>query len=73
MEEKLGGDCQIKQETEKNRVVSVTDLEVRHERKSASKLFNRHKEAVAADMKSQPGGGVEVLAGNAEDQRNHWI
>lgn len=68
VEEKPGGDCQIKQGTEKNRVVSVTDPEMRHGRKSASKLFNGHKAAVAVDMESQLIGGVEVLAGNAGDQ-----
>ena len=65
VEEKPGGDCHIKQGTEKDRVVSVTDPEVRHGRKSASKLFNGHKAAVAVDMESQLIGGVEVLAGNA--------
>jgi len=68
VEEKPGGGCQIKQGTEKDRVVSVTDPEMRHGRKSASKLFNGHKAAVAVDMESQLIGGVEVLAGNAGDQ-----
>jgi hypothetical protein len=44
------------------------DLEMRHGRKSASKLFNGHKAAVAVDIESQLIGGVEVLAGNAGDQ-----
>jgi transposase len=68
VEEKPGGGCQIKQGTEKDRVVSVTDPEMRHGHKSASKLFNGHKAAVAVDMESQLIGGVEVLAGNAGDQ-----
>ena len=68
VEEKPGGGCQIKQGTEKDRVVSVADPEMRHGRKSASKLFNGHKAAVAVDMESQLIGGVQVLAGNAGDQ-----
>ena len=68
VEEKPGGGCQIKKGTEKDRVVSVPDPEMRHGRKSASKLFNGHKAAVAVDMESQLIGGVEVLAGNAGDQ-----
>jgi hypothetical protein len=68
VEEKPGGNCQIKHGTEKDRVVSVTDPEARHGHKNASKLFNGHKAAVAVDMESQLIGGVEVLAGNAGDQ-----
>lgn len=68
VEEKPDGGCQIKQGTEKDRVVSVADPEMRHGRKSASQRFNGHKAAVAVDMDSQLIGGVEVLAGNAGDQ-----
>jgi hypothetical protein len=68
VEEKPEGGCQIKPGTEKDRVVSVPDPEMRHGRKSASKRFNGHKAAVAVDMESQLIGGVEVLAGNAGDQ-----
>ena len=68
VEEKPEGGCQIKEGTEKDRVVSVTDPEVRHGRKSASKRFNGHKAAVAVDMESQLVCAVEVLAGNSGDQ-----
>src|SRR5208282_4534350 len=68
VEEKPEGGCQIKEGTEKDRVVSVSDPEMRHGRKSASKRFNGHKAAVAVDMESQLIGAVEVLAGNAGDQ-----
>lgn len=68
VEEKTGGGCQIKQGTEKDRLISVHDPEMRHGRKSASKTFNGHKTAVAVDMESQLICGVEVLAGNAGDQ-----
>ena len=68
VEEKPGGDCQVKEGTEKDRIISVHDPEMRHGRKSASKRFNGHKAAVAVDMESQLICGVEVLAGNAGDQ-----
>jgi len=68
IEEKPDGGCQIKKGTEKDRVVSVPDPEMRHGRKSASQRFNGHKAAVAVDMESQLIGAVEVLAGNAGDQ-----
>ena len=68
VEEKPEGGSQIKQGTEKDRVVSVPDPEMRHGRKSASKRFNGHKAAVAVDMDSQLIGGIEVLAGHAGDQ-----
>ena len=68
VEEKPGGGCQIKEGTEKDRLISVHDPEMRHGRKSASKTFNGHKSAVAVDMDSQLICAVDVLAGNAGDQ-----
>jgi Transposase DDE domain/Transposase domain (DUF772) len=68
VDEKPGGGCQIKDGTEKDRLISVHDPEMRHGRKSASKTFNGHKSAVAVDMDSQLICAVEVLPGNAGDQ-----
>jgi Transposase DDE domain/Transposase domain (DUF772) len=68
VEEKPGGGCQIKTGTEKDRLLSIHDPEMRHGRKSESKTFNGHKTAVAVDIDSQLICGVEVLAGNAGDQ-----
>ena len=68
VEEKPEGGCQIKQGTEKDRLASVHDPEMRHGHKSASQRFNGHKAAVAVDMESQLIVAVEVLAGNAGDQ-----
>jgi len=68
VEEKPAGGCQIKSGTEKDRVVSVSDPEMRHGHKRASKRFNGHKAAGAVDLESQLIAGVEVLAGNAGDQ-----
>jgi hypothetical protein len=68
VEEKPDGGCHIKEGTEKDRLISVHDPEMRHGRKSASKTFNGHKSAVAVDIESQLICGVEVLSGNAGDQ-----
>lgn len=68
VEEKPEGGWQVKSGTEKDRLVSVHDPEMRHGRKSASKRFNGHKAAVAVEMESQLISAVEVLAGNAGDQ-----
>ena len=69
VEEKPDGPCQIKQGTEKDRVVSVQDPEMRHGRKSASQRFDGHKAAVAVEIESQLVSAVEVLPGNAGDQQ----
>ena len=69
VEEKPDGPCQIKPGTEKDRVVSVQDAEMRHGRKSASRRFDGHKAAVAAEMESQLISAVEVLPGHAGDQQ----
>ncbi len=70
VEEKPGGDCQVKEGTATDRLISVHDPEMRHGRKSASKRFNGHQAAVAVEMESQLICGVEVLSGNAGDQEN---
>ena len=57
----------IKEGVAKDRVVSVHDPEMRHGRKSKSKLFDGHKAAVAADTGSELITAVAVLAGNAPD------
>src|SRR6516225_8433470 len=68
VEEKPEGGCQIKQGTEKDRLTSVHDPEMRHGHKSASQRFNGHKAAIAVDIESQLIVAVEVLAGNVGDQ-----
>jgi Transposase DDE domain. len=68
VEEKPEGGCQIKQGTEKDRLTSVHDPEMRHGHKSARQRFNGHKAAVGVDIESQLIVAVEVLAGNAGDQ-----
>src|SRR5260370_937109 len=59
VEEKPAGGLQVKSGTAKDRVLSVHDPEMRHGRKSASKLFNGHKAAEEVEMDSQFVTGVE--------------
>ena len=68
VEEVPGGGVKIKQGTEKDRVISTHDPEMRHGRKSASHRFDGHKAAVATDIDSQLITAVQVIAGNAGDQ-----
>ena len=57
----------LKQGVAKDRVVSVHDPEMRHGRKSRSKLFDGHKATIAVDPDSQLITAVGLLAGNAPD------
>jgi hypothetical protein len=57
----------ITQGVAKDRLLSVHDPEMRHGRKSASKRFDGHKAAVAADTDEPLIVAVDVLAGNAPD------
>jgi hypothetical protein len=57
----------LKEGTAKGRIPSATDPEVRHGRKSASKLFNGHKADVAVDQDSQVIVAFDVLSGDAGD------
>ena len=50
-----------------DRVVSHSDPEMRHGRKSASRRFDGHKLDVMVDEASEMVLGVEVRAGNAGD------
>lgn len=61
------GQAQIKEEVAKDRLISTTDTESRHGRKSASHRFNGHKAAVAVDVDSQLITAVDVVAGNIHD------
>jgi hypothetical protein len=57
----------LKQGVSPDRVVSVHDPEMRHGRKSATKRFDGHKNAIAVDPDSQLITAVGVLPGNAQD------
>lgn len=60
--------AKIREGVAKDRVPSVTDPEIRHGRKSASKRFDGHKAGIAVDTDSQMITAVEVSAGNSADQ-----
>lgn len=57
----------IKQGTAKDRIPSAHDPEMRHGRKSASKRFDGHKLAIAAEPESGLVTALEILPGNAPD------
>lgn len=59
----------IKEGVSPDRVISVHDPEMRHGRKSKSKLFDGHKGALAVDPESQLITAVAVLPGNAPDNQ----
>jgi hypothetical protein len=61
------GGPEIRQGVAPDRVVSHSDPEMRHGRKSASRRFDGHKLDVITDEASELVLGVEVRAGNAGD------
>jgi hypothetical protein len=61
------GQVQIKKGTARDRVPAAHDPDVRHGRKSASKRFDGHKLAIAAEPESRLVVSLEVLSGNAPD------
>ena len=63
------GKVALKEGVARDRVVSVHDPEMRHGRKSSSKRFDGHKAAIAVDAESQLITAVEVLPGNAADNK----
>lgn len=63
------GKIRIKNGTAKDRIPSAHDPEMRHGRKSASKRFDGHKLAVAADPDTGLVTALDVLPGNAPDSQ----
>jgi len=61
------GGPSLRQGVAKDRILSVHDPEMRYGHKSASKRFEGHKLAIAADPESQLITAVEVMPGNAYD------
>jgi hypothetical protein len=61
------GQAKVKEGVSRDRIVSVSDPEMRHGRKSRAKRFDGHKAAIAVDADSQLITEVEVLPGNAWD------
>jgi hypothetical protein len=65
--ERQGEAVKLKEGVAKDRLISIQDPEMRHGRKSHSKLFNGYKAAIAVDGESQLITAVDVLHGNAGD------
>lgn len=66
--EPVGQDAvQIRQGVAKDRIVSVTDPEMRHGRKTSSGRFDGHKAHVGMDAESELITDVEAIPGNAPD------
>jgi hypothetical protein len=61
------GEAQIRQGVARDRIVSHSDPEMRHGRKSASRRFDGHKMDVISDEDSELILGVDIRAGNAGD------
>ncbi len=61
------GSPQIRQGVARDRVISHSDPEMRHGRKSASRRFDGHKLDIITDEDSEMVLGVEVRAANASD------
>jgi hypothetical protein len=61
------GEPQIRQGVAQDRIVSHSDPEMRHGRKSASRRFDGHKLDVITDEDSELVVGVDIRAGNAAD------
>ncbi len=61
------GNPQIRQGVARDRVISHSDPEMRHGRKSASRRFDGHKLDVITDEDSEMVLGVDVRAANASD------
>jgi len=61
------GRAVLKDGVAKDRVPSVTDPEMRHGRKSASRKFTGHKGAIAVEPESGVITAADVLPGNAPD------
>lgn len=67
VERNTEGQTALKDGVAKDRVPSVTDPQMRHGRKSASRKFTGHKGTIAVDTASGVITAAGVLAGNAPD------
>jgi hypothetical protein len=67
VEDDNDGEPQIRQGVAKDRVVSHSDPEMHHGRKSASRRFDGHKMDVVSDENSELILGIDVRGGNASD------
>ena len=61
------GGARIKQEVAPDRIISVSDPDMRHGRKSASKRFDGHKANIAVEPDSQIITAAKITPGNGAD------
>jgi transposase len=61
------GAPRLRQQVAKDRIVSTTDPDMRHGRKSKSRRFNGHKMHVVSDADTELVLGLQVGAGNGSD------
>jgi hypothetical protein len=73
VERNTEGQAVLKDGVAKDRVPSVTDPQMRHERKSASRKFTGHKGAIAVDTESGVITAADVLPGNAPDNTDALV
>ncbi|MBA7699816.1 hypothetical protein ES703_108519 [subsurface metagenome] len=59
----------IKKGVAKDRIISTTDPEMRHGRKSRSGKFNGHKTHITKDVSSEIITNIDVSAGNCPDKK----
>ena len=62
-----GGEPRIHQGTKKDRIVSTTDPEMRHGRKSSTKTFNGYKASLATETEAGVIVAVDVQPANKPD------
>jgi hypothetical protein len=67
IERQQDGTCTITRGVAKDRLLSLTDPEMRYGHKSKSTRFEGHKAAIAVETQSQIITAVDVLPGNAPD------
>src|SRR6266849_4582994 len=63
------GEAKIRQGVAKDRIISTSDPEMRHGRKSASRKFDGYKMDVMTEEHTELVLGVEIRSGNAGDTR----
>lgn len=66
-EDDEAGNPKVRTGVARDRVISVSDTEMRHGRKSASRKFDGHKMDVMTDEQTELVLGVEIRSGNAGD------
>ena len=67
VERKSGGSATVKRGVARDRIVSTTDPEMRHGRKSQHQRFDGYKLGVAADVDTRLITAVTLVPGNAHD------